>query len=76
MTAGRAIAHAERSPVRHPALLHGAQLWVALPKTDRGIAPDFTHHPTLPMLTERGLTATCCSASWPGRPGRAGCTRR
>ena len=31
MTAGHGIAHSEQCPVRHPALLHGTQLWVALP---------------------------------------------
>jgi len=72
MTAGRAIAHAEQSPVAHPALLHGAQLWVALPAADRGIAPDFTHHTTLPVLTERGLTATVLLGELAGArsPGR------
>ena len=31
MTAGHGIAHSEQSPVEHPRLLHGAQLWIALP---------------------------------------------
>ena len=31
MTSGRAIAHSEESPHGHGPLLHGAQLWVALP---------------------------------------------
>jgi hypothetical protein len=58
MTAGRAIAHSERSPVAHPALLHGAQLWVALPDHARHIEPAFEHHDELPVLTAPGLRAT------------------
>ncbi|GAA3515907.1 pirin family protein [Actinocatenispora rupis] len=58
MTAGAAIAHSEESPPVHPALLHGTQLWVALPDADRHVRPAFEHHPDLPVLTERGLSAT------------------
>ena len=58
MTAGHAIAHSEQSPAVHPALLHGAQLWVALPGRSRNIPPAFEHHTDLPVLTDRGLRAT------------------
>ncbi|GIL25900.1 pirin family protein [Actinocatenispora comari] len=58
MTAGHGIAHSEQSPVSHPALLHGAQLWVALPERYREVAPAFDHHPDLPVVTDRGLAAT------------------
>jgi hypothetical protein len=62
MTAGHAIAHSEQSPaVRssgHPALLHGAQLWVALPGAVRDIAPSFEHHADLPVVTDVGLRST------------------
>src|ERR1700754_2841663 len=58
MTAGRAIAHSEQSPPVHPAKLHGAQLWVALPDQARDIAPAFEHHVTLPIVTDPGLRAT------------------
>ncbi|MFJ9008544.1 pirin family protein [Streptomyces canus] len=58
MTAGRAIAHSEQSPVPHPRLLHGAQLWVALPDAHRNTAPAFDHHADLPHVTGPGLTAT------------------
>jgi redox-sensitive bicupin YhaK (pirin superfamily) len=53
MTAGSAITHAEQSPVPHPALLHGVQLWVALPDSARFAAPGWQHHTELPVLTER-----------------------
>jgi redox-sensitive bicupin YhaK (pirin superfamily) len=58
MTAGHAIAHSEQSPAVHPVLLHGAQLWVALPRLSRDIPPAFEHHTDLPVLTDRGLRAT------------------
>ncbi|HEY2273426.1 MAG TPA: pirin family protein [Jatrophihabitantaceae bacterium] len=50
MTAGRGIAHAEHSPVPHPAMLHGAQLWVALPSSAASVAPAWEHHASLPKL--------------------------
>jgi redox-sensitive bicupin YhaK (pirin superfamily) len=43
MTAGRGIQHSEVSTAS-TAVLHGAQLWVALPEASRGIAPFFEHH--------------------------------
>ncbi len=58
MTAGRAIAHSEYSPPVHPAALHGAQLWVALPDGARDIEPAFALHADLPVLTQPGLRAT------------------
>jgi redox-sensitive bicupin YhaK (pirin superfamily) len=47
MTAGRGIAHSERTPAalreaEHP--LHGMQTWVALPRNDEETAPAFHHH--------------------------------
>ena len=59
MTAGRGIAHSERTPLSlregaHP--LHGMQTWVALPKASEEVAPEFFHHPasTLPRLERDG----------------------
>lgn len=59
MTAGRGIAHSERTPGalregEHP--LHGLQTWVALPKADEETAPAFHHHPaaTLPRIERPG----------------------
>jgi quercetin 2,3-dioxygenase len=72
MTSGHGIAHAEQSPVPHPALLHGVQLWVALPDSARDVAPAWAYHPTLPRLSATGLTATVimgelAGASAPGQ---------
>ncbi|MET9498768.1 pirin family protein [Streptomyces sp. NPDC006552] len=58
MTSGRAIAHSEQSPRSHARFLHGAQLWVALPDSDRHTDPRFEHHAELPRVTAPGLTAT------------------
>ncbi|MFF5724910.1 pirin family protein [[Kitasatospora] papulosa] len=57
MTSGRAISHSEESPKQHARFLHGAQLWVALPGSDRHVEPRFEHHTGLPAVTAPGLTA-------------------
>ena len=59
MTAGRGIAHSERTPPDPRAAghdLHGMQTWVALPRPDEETAPEFHHHPasTLPQLRRNG----------------------
>ncbi|NED05956.1 pirin family protein [Streptomyces sp. SID6648] len=58
MTSGRAISHSEESPKEHARLLHGAQLWVALPDAHRHVEPHFQHHADLPVVTAPGLSAT------------------
>jgi quercetin 2,3-dioxygenase len=58
MTAGRGIAHAEESPAEHDPLLHGLQLWVALPDADRHVAPAFEHHASLPETVAGGFAIT------------------
>jgi redox-sensitive bicupin YhaK (pirin superfamily) len=58
MTAGRGISHSEESPAKRSPLLHGIQLWVALPDRDRATGPAFEHHAQLPVLTQAGLRAT------------------
>lgn len=59
MTAGRGIAHSERTPAalrEGGPPLHGMQTWVALPKSVEEIAPAFHHHPaaTLPRIERPG----------------------
>ncbi|MFJ6888172.1 pirin family protein [Streptomyces californicus] len=58
MTSGQAISHSEESPREHARLLHGAQLWVALPEAHRNVEPHFQHHADLPVVTAPGLAAT------------------
>ncbi|MBF8150440.1 pirin family protein [Winogradskyella sp. F6397] len=46
MTAGKGVVHTERTPdyLRHSKkMLHGLQIWVALPKADEQCEPSFTH---------------------------------
>ena len=59
MTSGAGIAHSEESPPGHSAVMHGVQLWVALPDGDRHDAPrDFTQYADLPTFARPGLRAT------------------
>lgn len=62
MTAGRGITHSERTPQEDRAgqgrvVLHGIQIWVALPKEFEDCEPNFTHYssqdlPTVQMSPE------------------------
>jgi redox-sensitive bicupin YhaK (pirin superfamily) len=59
MTAGRGIVHSERAPddLKDKAyLLHGLQLWAALPKAHEETAPEFTHAPaaSIPVVSQDG----------------------
>jgi redox-sensitive bicupin YhaK (pirin superfamily) len=61
MTAGRGIAHSERSAVEertHTRKLSGIQSWVALPKSAEEVAPDFAHHgvEALPQIADGGVS--------------------
>src|SRR5258707_9238394 len=59
MTAGRGIAHSERTAAAMRAAggrLAGIQSWVALPKNDEETAPAFAHHgsASLPIVSGEG----------------------
>jgi quercetin 2,3-dioxygenase len=58
MTAGSGIAHAEVSPATDDPVLHGVQLWVALPDAARATAPAFEHHGELPSTRADGFEVT------------------
>ncbi len=68
MTAGRGIAHSERTP---PGLrgaesrLFGIQTWVALPERDEEVEPAFAHHGAgeLPVVEGDGKRATVVAGS-------------
>ena len=64
MTAGAGICHSEVS-VRSPAALHGVQLWVALPDSDRDTGRDFAHYAPEPVAAAR-----CDGARVSRRAGR------
>jgi redox-sensitive bicupin YhaK (pirin superfamily) len=59
MTAGHGIAHSEVS-LEMTRVMHGVQLWVALPESSRHGAAGFEHHADLPVVELEG------------RPGRVG----
>jgi redox-sensitive bicupin YhaK (pirin superfamily) len=58
MTAGRGIAHSEESLGDQGGRVHAAQLWIALPDSQRMREPDFAHHPLLPAAELGGFRAT------------------
>lgn len=60
MTAGRGIAHSERSAPESrqgARQLTGVQSWLALPRIFEEVAPAFHHHPAsaMPVLTDTGI---------------------
>jgi len=62
MTAGRGIAHSERTPDlqrQHGQKMLGLQSWIALPKGAEEIAPSFQHYAAdrLPTVQDTGFTA-------------------
>ena len=71
MTAGRGIAHSEESAAGRPAGLHGLQLWIALPGSDRFTEPRFAHHAGLPVLREAGAYVTVVVGEYRGEPSPA-----
>ncbi|GAA2361890.1 pirin family protein [Dactylosporangium salmoneum] len=58
MTSGRGISHSENSPTDKPPLLHGLQLWVALPESARFRDPAFQHLSVLPEVSDRSAKIT------------------
>lgn len=59
MTTGRGMVHSERTDAGlrgHANTLFGIQSWLALPRAQEEVAPDFTHHPaaTLPVIEASG----------------------
>jgi len=63
MTAGRGIAHSERTPAALRAATHrlsGMQAWVALPKAHEETAPTFFHHAAsaMPQIENAGASVT------------------
>ncbi|AWM88743.1 pirin family protein [Microvirga sp. 17 mud 1-3] len=67
MTAGRGIAHSERSPEaeRHGGRMLGLQSWIALPADREEIDPSFQHFDaaTLPVVEDTGLFARVIAGS-------------
>jgi redox-sensitive bicupin YhaK (pirin superfamily) len=58
MTAGRGITHSEESAAGRPPVLHGLQLWIALPAAERHGEPRFAHHADLPVVRDGAASVT------------------
>src|SRR4051812_9523827 len=72
MTAGRGIAHSERTaPVVRAAggPLFGMQVWLALPRRDEELPPSFVHHAaaTLPAFQGEGVRLRVITGSFAAR---------
>jgi redox-sensitive bicupin YhaK (pirin superfamily) len=70
MTAGHGVSHSEIS-LGTGRLLHGVQLWVALPAGEADQAPRFEQHLDLPVVTGEGLAATVLVGELGGRASPA-----
>ena len=71
MTAGRGIAHSERTAADHRVAgepLHGLQCWVALPVSQEEGAPGFVHHGAheLPTESDEGKTIRVVAGTFLG----------
>jgi hypothetical protein len=72
MTAGRGIAHSERTPVRLRQTggnMFGIQSWVALPEDAEENAPEFRHHDpeALPVVADHGVEVRLITGELFGR---------
>lgn len=67
MSAGRGIAHSERSVADTPMALEGIQLWVALPKPHEAMSPQFQHVDTLPEVTLDGQVFSLLAGEFNGQ---------
>ena len=77
MTAGRGIAHSERTPppARHGGqTMFGIQSWIALPAASEEIEPSFTHFDAagLPLVEDHGMRARIIAGSAFGRTSPVG----
>jgi len=77
MVCGSGVAHSERTPPearQRESRLHGAQLWLALPRAHEEDAPHFKHHPAvaLPVLEEAGKKLRVIAGSFDGKRSPVG----
>lgn len=68
MSAGRAVAHVERTPQKlrqSGSRLHGLQVWLALPQAEEQGEPSYSHHPaaSLPRSEAMGVRITLIAGS-------------
>ena len=77
MTAGRGIAHSERTPVAARASgqsMFGIQSWIALPEAHEETAPSFQHfaQASLPVIEDGGLRARVIAGTAYGKTSPVG----
>jgi redox-sensitive bicupin YhaK (pirin superfamily) len=77
MTAGRGIAHSERSPAsarQGPEGMFGIQSWIALPQAHEETEPSFQHFDaaSLPLIDDGGVKARVIAGSAFGRTSPVG----
>ncbi|MEH6367954.1 MAG: pirin family protein [Pseudomonas marincola] len=63
MTAGKAVAHVERTPEtlkQSGGKLHGLQVWLALPASEELCDPSYTHYPAASLPVSDGLGVRIC----------------
>ncbi len=65
MTAGKGISHSEES--LPDTLLHGVQLWIALPDMVRHMEPQFHHYASVPTFKHNGLTISVLVGEFMGQ---------
>ena len=66
MTAGDGVSHSEVTVASGPTLMHGIQLWVALPDHRRNGPSNFEHHAELPRVRRDGWSATVMMGTFDG----------
>ncbi len=71
MTAGRGVAHSERSPesmLKTGGQMFGIQIWVAMPKANEEDPPSFAHYQAsaLPSCEDGGVRVQLVAGEWDG----------
>ncbi|QHG66114.1 pirin family protein [Pseudomonas putida] len=69
MTAGKGVAHVERTPadaLAHGSRLHGLQVWLASPKAHEQGEPSYSHHPAASLPISDNLGVRICMIAGSG----------
>jgi len=69
MTAGKGVAHVERTPadaLAHGSRLHGLQVWLASPRALEQCEPNYSHHPAASLPISDNLGVRICMIAGSG----------
>ncbi|WP_343600076.1 pirin family protein [Pseudomonas sp.] len=69
MTAGKGVAHVERTPadaLAHGSRLHGLQVWLASPREHEQGEPSYSHHPAASLPVSDNLGVRICMIAGSG----------